>query len=491
MIRLTALLLLYLLIAPPGVAGWELLDIFGAGSAAPGSAAPGCTDPTAINFDASASEDDGRCIGSVFNLSGVFYVVSKTGAGAAPMQFQSETSRQTSFVSMVEPGGPADKAGVRKWDEFLALCVGVGKQCRTVSNKGAKPRTTLVSGRGTIALQEAMKVYASVRPGKKLTWVLRKQEHAATQQIQNSFEVDQSEAFPPPGAAEPRSFTPPGLTIAHSLHTRGDLGWCVKNVPGEVVLDGRYVLTALTAELDDRLVTFEAEIVSSSSSAPYIRDLEVATTYDTQAKLHVNRLGQVGRSHANKGIKAGFEVLKIGEVPVGGRGKQAIAYALSQAAAGGAKAGDGSTTVTVQCLRPPRTPSDKQEKQAEAWLTEVQQLLHDNTADFSKPPLTVKQGQQVMGLIKKAARTGALANPLQHTGTFHQLANVIVSTQAVRNVQEKEAQLAGGGWRAEFLEISLPLIAMSLEMTLTLVRGNQFPAELTKALNEHPAVSWP
>ena len=96
-----------------------------------------------------------------------------------------------------------------------------------------------------------------------------------------------------------------------------------------------------------------------------------------------------------------------------------------------------------------------------------------------------------MGLIKKAARTGALANPLQHTGTFHQLANVIVAAQAFRNVQEKEAQVAGGGLRAEFLEISLPLIAMSLEMTLTLVRENQFPAELTKALNEHPAVSWP
>ena len=49
-----------------------------------GSDSPGCNDVSALNYSPQATSDDGSCIGSMYELSGVFEV--QTIAGADPNQ---------------------------------------------------------------------------------------------------------------------------------------------------------------------------------------------------------------------------------------------------------------------------------------------------------------------------------------------------------------------------------------------------------------------
>ena len=170
------LVLLLLLKAATLITGWLFSDENGAGvDDSKSVVVAGCTDATATNFDWAASVDDGTCRGSVFDLSGVFTVITTAGAPLG-LQFANEGSSHTHYiVASVGKGTAAERAGAQKRDQLMAMCVGVGQQCRTIGANG-KPRTTtlIMSGHGSTAITDARMAYSSSPPGTKLTWVLRK-----------------------------------------------------------------------------------------------------------------------------------------------------------------------------------------------------------------------------------------------------------------------------------------------------------------------------
>ena len=127
----------------------------------------GCTDVSALNFQPSATVDDGSCIASMYEQSGVFEFQTKAAAEpgqieAIGMEFEHKVPQQMVVVTKVNPGSAAASSGVRAGDELLAL-----KDQKT---------TVLVSSRGNTGVLSAVQHVMGARPGTQLTWVLR---HAA------------------------------------------------------------------------------------------------------------------------------------------------------------------------------------------------------------------------------------------------------------------------------------------------------------------------
>ena len=127
----------------------------------------GCTDVSALNYAPAATADDGTCVGSMYELSGVFEF--QTTAAAAPKQleaigieFEADMQMQMVIVNKVSPGSVAASSGVRAGDELLAM-----KDASSV---------VLVSSRGYSGAINAVQAVMGAWPGTPLRWVLR---HAA------------------------------------------------------------------------------------------------------------------------------------------------------------------------------------------------------------------------------------------------------------------------------------------------------------------------
>ena len=127
----------------------------------------GCTEMSALNFNPGATVDDGTCVGSMYDQTGVFEF--QTTAAAAPKQleaigieFEHNVGQQMVVVTKVTSGSVAASNGVRQGDELLAV--------------KDKATTILVSSRGQVGTINAVQHVMGAWPGTPLTWVLR---HAA------------------------------------------------------------------------------------------------------------------------------------------------------------------------------------------------------------------------------------------------------------------------------------------------------------------------
>jgi hypothetical protein len=260
------------------------------------------------------------------------------------------------------------------------------------------------------------------------------------------YENDHSEVTPPLSAAQERVFEAPG-SPGTAEGAREDLAWC--SAPGsDGLLDGRYLLAALSSAADGRLVKVEVE-----ADVDGLRDLNIETQYDPVRKLHVNMVVTVGKKHT-KNLSAGYEVLKIGAVPVARRGQEALEHALDVAAK--------STTVMVVAQRPLVKAISSAESKASKLVSEAQAILDDVTV----AQLEVREGKRAAKMIKHATRMGAI-NLLQ----MHTLATSM-SRAAFRHTAQRETGQGGnedGGTRSEFLELSVPLLAKTLDMTLSMI----------------------
>ena len=120
----------------------------------------GCTDVSALNYSPHATRDDGSCVGSMYELSGVFEVKTVVPLQKSALGMEFDLVGNYVGVKSVSPMGHPAQFGVKVADELLAIRDGASD-------------TVLVSGRGKAGLVEAEHKTAEARPGSTLTWVMR------------------------------------------------------------------------------------------------------------------------------------------------------------------------------------------------------------------------------------------------------------------------------------------------------------------------------
>jgi hypothetical protein len=379
-----------------------------------GGGTAGCTDASALNFAPAATVDDGTCVGSMYDLGGVFEfqtvapATAKQAIVAIEMEFDFNKAQQMAVITKVT-GGTAAANGARAGDELLAL--------KTTGSSGA-PKTALISARGKTGVMDSIQHVMSAQPGSQLAWVLRHASAAGgIEDIDLTFEAATIEVMPPLAAwtaqqSQAVDEWADGDGKQAVVASRDDLHWCGSDTnPRHETLNGWYTLLTLSDDLEHGIPS----IIQTKVGFQHNNQGEVE--FDLRADVSVDTIRGYNRTvvsaiihpssssdaQAYKGISVGDEVLSIGGVQIARQGPDALAYALRHAAARGSSRSRGSAVWELKPKQSSAKPGNA------ATKTKVEQAF-TLLADEKKTQLELKHARRAAQLMERAAakRTGAV-----------------------------------------------------------------------------------
>ena len=422
---------------------------------------PGCTDVSALNFDAAATRDDGSCVGSMYDLAGVFEV--QTAAGADPnqlqaigMEFDVNRAQQMTLITKVEPGSAPSLSGARAGDELLAL--------RDATS------TVLVSARGKTGIVDAVRNVMEARPGSTLTWVLR---HAAAadgiEDIDLTFEQETIEVMPPLEAWE-EAQAPRDWSDDHARQPafpgRDDLQWCRaarQNLRRES-FNGRFVLASLAAAAEGRLLRSvigrdergQFQVTAAVQKADGGDDVVVVNSILPPTKTACCSWGMASTYE----FSPGDEVLAIDGVHIARQTQEALDYALRRA--------EGQARSVWVIKR--RLPPGKNSGTTKSKVTKAIGIVGDD----QKAQLDLSEARNALHLMRRATKhTGSvtLAEWESFGSALHQW-----GFRETIAVTRTEIETGEGGFRPDILAVAVPALAKALELTLVMQRAANIEA---------------
>lgn len=430
----------------------------------------GCTDASALNFSPHATVDDGSCVGSMYDLPGVFEY--RHAAGAADRQLEAigieidfNPAQSMALITKVLPGSGASESGARAGDELLAL--------KVTSQVTGKTDTVLVSTRGRTGVIDAVRRVMDTPPGAPLAWVLR---HASAnggiEDIDLTFESSTIEVLPPLDAwveqqeVEAAEWGNRKAREA-ALSSREDLQWCRSSVKQED-MNGWYTLATL-GDVDQRVVHvpvgfkgigFDLTAAVTPTNRGYNRT-EVTKILRTPKKLACCSFNMASAG-SYEDIKVGDEVLSIAGQRIARQGPDALADALQRASI---MARQGSRIVwVIKRALPAASGKHGESKAQKASASKVEKALSMLAGDQEnqEQQLELNDAQRAMNLMKRAIKhesSVSLAEWASFGSTLH--------AHGVREVLET----GEGGFRPEIVRLAVPALAKGLELTLLMMRA--------------------
>lgn len=425
----------------------------------------GCMDASAINFSPLATVDDGSCVGSMYDLEGVFEYQHTAGAAerqleAIGIEFDAHQAQQMVLITKVIPGSVASESGTRAGDELLAL--------KVTSQVTGKTDTVLISARGRTGVIDAVRRVMATPPGARLAWVLR---HASAnggiEDIDLTFEASTIEVMPPldmwveQQEVEAAEWADRKARQV-ALSAREDLRWCRSTTIRESV-NGWYTL-AILGDIEQRIIRVPVGFNNghfdlAAAVTPTQRGYNRTEVTGVQAP---KKLACCSFSMATSGsyedIKVGDEILAIAGQRIARQGPDALADAL-QHARNMAKRGSRVIWVIRRVL-PDAKGKHGEAKASTSKVEKALTLLAENQNQNTQ--LGLKDAQRAMDLMKRAIKhesSVSLAEWASFGSTMHQLGS------------SELLETGEGGFRPEIVRLAVPALAKALEMTLFMMRA--------------------